>query len=71
MKAAVTIKPNGHLAIREHSDPEAGVGEVLVRIRAAGVNNADLGQRAGLYLAPPGSPPDIGGSRRIRKRFTA
>jgi NADPH:quinone reductase-like Zn-dependent oxidoreductase len=33
---AVTIEPNGRLAIREHSDPEAGVGEVLVRIRAAG-----------------------------------
>jgi NADPH:quinone reductase len=58
---AVTVEPEGRLAIREHDDPEAGVGEVLVRIRAAGVNNTDLGQRAGLYPAPPGSPPDIPG----------
>jgi NADPH:quinone reductase-like Zn-dependent oxidoreductase len=34
---AVTIEPKGHLAIREHADVEARVGEVLVRIRAAGV----------------------------------
>jgi NADPH2:quinone reductase len=58
---AVTIELKGHLAIREHRDAEAGVGEVLVRIRAAGVNNADLGQKAGLYRAPPGSPSDIPG----------
>ncbi len=58
---AVTIEPEGVLAIREHRDPEAGVGEVLVRIRAAGVNKADLGQRAGVYPAPFGSPPDIPG----------
>jgi NADPH2:quinone reductase len=58
---AVTIETENQLAIREHSDPEAGVGEVLVRIRAAGVNNADLGQRAGLYPAPLGTPPDIPG----------
>jgi NADPH:quinone reductase-like Zn-dependent oxidoreductase len=50
---AVTIEPNGHLAIREHSDPEPGVGEVLILILAGGVNNADLGQRAGLYPASP------------------
>lgn len=41
--------------------PEPGVGEVLVRIRAAGVNYADLGQRMGVYPAPSGSPPDIPG----------
>jgi NADPH2:quinone reductase len=58
---AVTVEPEGRLAIREHDDPEASVGEVLVRVRAAGVNNADLGQRAGVYPAPPGSPRDIPG----------
>ena len=58
---AITIEPQGVVAIREHRDPEAGVGEVLVRIRAAGVNMADLGQRAGVYPAPFGSPPDIPG----------
>lgn len=38
-------------------DPEPGPGEVLVRVAAAGVNRADLLQRAGHYPSPPGSPP--------------
>jgi len=60
-KKAVTIESKGILAIRDHANPEAGVGEVLVRIHAAGVNNGDLGQLAGLYPAPSGSAPDIPG----------
>jgi len=46
---------------QERPDPEPGHGEILVRIRAAGVNGADVLQRRGLYPAPPGSPPDIPG----------
>ncbi len=38
-----------------------GDDELLVDVRAAGVNAADLLQRQGLYPAPPGSPPDIPG----------
>ncbi len=38
-----------------------GTGEILVAVRAAGLNGADLMQRRGLYPAPPGSPPDIPG----------
>ena len=38
-----------------------GSGEVLVRVRAAGLNGADMHQRRGLYPAPPGSPQDIPG----------
>jgi NADPH:quinone reductase-like Zn-dependent oxidoreductase len=34
---------------------------VLVRVRAAGLNGADMMQRRGLYPAPPGAPPDIPG----------
>jgi NADPH:quinone reductase-like Zn-dependent oxidoreductase len=34
----------GVLEIREQLNREAGAGEVLVRVRAADVNNADLGQ---------------------------
>jgi len=45
----------------EHTDPLAGAGEVLVQVRAAGLNGADMMQRRGLYPAPPGSPPDIPG----------
>src|SRR5256886_6164859 len=58
---AVTIREGGELAVAEHPDPEPGAGEVLVRVRAAGINGADLVQRRGAYPAPPGSPPDIPG----------
>ena len=57
---AVTIV-DGALEWREHPDPEPGAGEVLVAVRAAGLNSADRLQVAGLYPAPPGSPPDIPG----------
>ena len=57
---AVTIR-DGEVVVAEHPDPEPGAGEVLVRVRAAGLNGADMLQRAGHYPAPPGSPPDIPG----------
>jgi putative PIG3 family NAD(P)H quinone oxidoreductase len=57
---AATIR-DGELVVAEHPDPQPGAGEVLVRVRAAGVNGADILQRKGGYPAPPGSPPDIPG----------
>ena len=57
---AATIR-DGEVLVEEHPDPEPGKGEVLVRVRAAGINGGDLHQRAGLYPAPPGWPPDIPG----------
>ena len=57
---AVTVA-EGRLEWREHPDPEPGAGELLVDVRAAGLNSADMLQRRGLYPAPPGSPPDIPG----------
>src|SRR5688572_32453013 len=57
---AVTVA-DGNLSIGDKPDPEPGTGEVLVRVRAAGLNGADLLQRAGHYPAPPGSPKDIPG----------
>jgi putative PIG3 family NAD(P)H quinone oxidoreductase len=57
---AVTIV-EGELEWREHPDPEPGPGQLLVAVRAAGINAADLIQRKGFYPAPPGSPPDIPG----------
>jgi NADPH:quinone reductase len=57
---AVTISDQ-EIAIEQHPDPVPGVGEVLVRVRAAGLNGADMMQRRGLYPAPPGSPQDIPG----------
>src|ERR1017187_7507547 len=57
---AVTIRDK-EVVIEEHADPVPGSGEVLVAVRAAGLNGADMMQRRGLYPAPPGSPQDIPG----------
>ena len=57
---AVTIRDQ-QLVIEEHPDPEPGAGQVLIRVRAAGLNGADMHQRLGRYPAPPGSPQDIPG----------
>jgi NADPH2:quinone reductase len=57
---AVTIRDE-RLTVEDHSDPAPGAGEVLVRVRAAGLNGADMLQRRGYYPAPPGSPQDIPG----------
>ena len=57
---AVTIRDQ-QLTIEEHPDPEPGHGEVLVRVKAAGLNGADMIQLRGHYPAPPGSPQDIPG----------
>lgn len=57
---AVTII-DGEVQLAEHPDPQPGIGEVLVRADAAGVNGADLLQVRGAYPAPPGSPADIPG----------
>jgi putative PIG3 family NAD(P)H quinone oxidoreductase len=57
---AATIR-DGEVLVQEHFDPEPGAGEVLVRVRGAGLNGADMMQRRGRYPAPPGSPPDIPG----------
>ena len=57
---AATIR-DGEVLVEEHPDPEPGAGEVLVRVRGAGLNGADQLQRRGRYPAPPGSPPDIPG----------
>jgi NADPH:quinone reductase len=55
------IIDDGALRVEERPDPEPGPGELLVRVRAAGLNGADMLQRKGRYPAPPGSPADIPG----------
>jgi putative PIG3 family NAD(P)H quinone oxidoreductase len=57
---AVTIR-DGELRIEEHPDPQPGAGEVVVQVRAAGVNGADMLQRRGMYPAPAGAPQDLPG----------
>lgn len=43
------------LRIAEMSQPQAGPGEVVIRVAAAGLNRADLLQRQGHYPPPPGA----------------
>jgi NADPH:quinone reductase len=57
---AVTVQ-DGRLVVEERPDPKPGRGELLVRVRGAGLNGADMLQRRGAYPAPPGSPADIPG----------
>src|SRR5260221_44479 len=63
MRAVVITRPGGPevLEIQEVPTPEVSGDYVRVRVRAAGLNRADLAQRAGSYPAPPGSPSDIPG----------
>jgi NADPH:quinone reductase len=63
MRAIVIREPGGPdvLTLRDVPDPEIPFGHVRVRVAFAGVNRADLLQRAGFYPAPPGVPADIPG----------
>ncbi|KRA62464.1 NAD(P)H-quinone oxidoreductase [Caulobacter sp. Root656] len=40
--------------------PRPGPGQILIRVRAAGVNRPDLLQRLGFYPPPPGAPVTLG-----------
>ena len=62
MRAIVIKSPGGPevLELGEIPDPRPGPGELLVRVRAAGVNRADLLQRLGRYPPPPGEPETLG-----------
>ena len=52
---------NEVVAVRERADPVPAHDEVLVAVRFAGVNWADVMQRQGFYPPPPGAPEDIPG----------
>jgi NADPH:quinone reductase-like Zn-dependent oxidoreductase len=59
MRATVIV--DGRLEVQERPDPVPGEGQVLLRVRAAGINGADMSQVAGRYPPPPGTPVDIPG----------
>ena len=63
MRALTISGPGGPevLDVRTVPDPAFGPEDVLVRVRAAALNRADVLQRRGLYPAPPGVPADIPG----------
>ncbi len=48
------------LALVEMERPVPGRGEVLIEVAAAGLNRADLAQKAGRYPPPPGASPILG-----------
>ena len=56
MRQIVTTATGGIevLKVQEKPDPKPGAGEVVIRVRAAGLNFADILSRQGLY---PDSPP--------------
>ena len=62
MFAVTMSRPGGPevLGWGEVDPPVAGAGDVVVDVRAAGVNNADLLQRQGHYPVPAGASPILG-----------
>ncbi|MET8311747.1 NAD(P)H-quinone oxidoreductase [Micromonospora sp. NPDC005173] len=62
MRAITVPQPGGPDALvwAEVPDPEPGPDEVIVDVRASGVNRADLLQRQGHYPPPPGAPEYLG-----------
>jgi len=59
MRAVTVVQ--GHLQVLDRPDPSPEGDQVLIRVHGAGLNRADLLQRAGRYPAPPGVPADIPG----------
>ncbi len=62
MKAVVFDKPGDEsvLKIGEAADPKAAPGQLLIRVKYAGLNRADLMQRQGFYPPPPGASEIMG-----------
>ena len=57
MTAIAISEPGGPRVLKpeKRTIPQPGEGEILIRVRAAGVNRPDVQQRKGLYPAPPGA----------------
>ncbi|WP_211243422.1 NAD(P)H-quinone oxidoreductase [Chitiniphilus eburneus] len=60
MRAILPPLPGQPLTLGEIERPVPGPGQLLVRVRAAGVNRADLAQAAGSYPPPRGESPVLG-----------
>lgn len=57
MRAVEIAEPGGPEVLRltQRPVPKPGPGEIIIRVRAAGVNRPDALQRAGSYAPPPGA----------------
>jgi NADPH:quinone reductase len=63
MQAIIITQPGGPevLQLQERPTPTPAAHEVLIRVKAAGVNRPDVFQRRGGYPPPAGVPADIPG----------
>lgn len=57
---AIIANGAGELVSVDRPVPEPGIGDVLIRVEAAGVNRPDVLQRRGIYPPPPGAPDILG-----------
>jgi tumor protein p53-inducible protein 3 len=62
MKAILIDKPGneGVLKLGDYDDPVPGPNDLLISVRCAGINRADLMQRQGFYPPPAGASPILG-----------
>jgi tumor protein p53-inducible protein 3 len=62
MKAILIEKPGNEdvLKLGDFTDPVPGPADLLIDVRCAGINRADLMQRQGFYPPPPGASPILG-----------
>jgi putative PIG3 family NAD(P)H quinone oxidoreductase len=62
--AAVAVRdgkgPAGALEIARVARPIAAEGQILIAVKAAGINRPDILQRLGFYPPPPGAPATLG-----------
>ncbi|RYY05766.1 MAG: NAD(P)H-quinone oxidoreductase, partial [Sphingobacteriaceae bacterium] len=63
MKAIIITNPGGPevLQIQEREKPQPKPNEILIKVKAAGVNRPDIFQRKGNYPPPADVPQDIPG----------
>src|SRR2546423_15318141 len=62
MKAILIDQPGNEdvLKLGDYPEPSPGAADLLIRVKCAGVNRADLLQRQGFYPPPPGASPILG-----------
>jgi tumor protein p53-inducible protein 3 len=62
MKAIIIEKPGDESVLKpgEFPDPVCGPSDLLINVRCAALNRADIMQRQGFYPPPPGASPILG-----------
>ncbi len=62
MKAVLIDKPGDETVLKlgDYPEPTPGPSDLLIKVKFAGVNRADLMQRQGFYPPPSGASPILG-----------